>query len=97
MTSAVVDIFLALGVAASWLGAIALLRTRSPYDRLHLPGYVTVVAGFCIAVAVIISDPLSAQALKTVVIYFSLVSTSALLTHAIGRMMRIREESRDLR
>lgn len=97
MTAALIDVFLALGVAVSWLGAAALLRTNSPFDRLHAPGYVTVVAGFCIAVAVIVSDPLSAQALKAVVIYIALVSTSALLTHAIARMLYIRAESRDAR
>ena len=97
VSQTLIDACLLLGVAASWLGAAALLRFTSPYDRLHLPGYVVVVAGFFIAMAVIISDPVSAQALKTVVIYVALVSTSAILTHAIGRMLRIREESQDTR
>ena len=95
MSGIAVDVLLALAVATSWLGAAAFLRLATPYDRLHAAAYVSVSAGFFVTLAVIASHPLSALALKAAIIYAALLVTGAILTHSIGRAMRLRDESGD--
>jgi multisubunit Na+/H+ antiporter MnhG subunit len=90
-----VDVFLALAVATSWLGAAAFLFLAAPYDRLHVAAYVTLAAGFFVTLAVIASHPASALVLKAVIIYAALIVTGAIINHAIGRALRLRDESGD--
>lgn len=95
MSGMAVDVFLALAVATSWLGAAAFLLLAAPYDRLHAAAYVILGAGFFVTLAVIASNPVSALALKGVIIYAALVATGAIVNHAIGRALRLRDESGD--
>lgn len=95
MTGILVDTLLALVVAASWLGAAAFLFLATAYDRLHAATYVSLTAGFFVMLAVVASQPLSEQALKAVIIYAVLVGTGAIITHSIGRALRLRDESGD--
>lgn len=95
MSGIATDLFLALAVAASWLGAVAFLLLTTPYDRLHAAAYVSVSAGFFVTLAVVASDPASALALKAAIIYAALIATGAILTHSIGRALRLRDESGD--
>jgi monovalent cation/proton antiporter MnhG/PhaG subunit len=97
MKAITVDILLGLAVVAAWLAALGLVRLRSPYARLHMAGYAGVVSGLFVTLAVIASDPLSAASLKALIIYAALVFNGAVLTHAIGRAMRLRDVSRDRR
>lgn len=95
MTGPLVDALLAVAVAVGWCGAAAFLLLPTAYDRLHAAGYVSMASGFFIALAVIASHPLSALAVKMVIIYVSLIATGAILNHSIGRAMRLRDESGD--
>lgn len=95
MSGVAIDALLALAVATSWLGCAALLLLPTPYDRLHAAAYVSLSAGFFVTLALIASHPISPLALKAVIIYAALVVTGAILTHAIGRAMRLRDESGD--
>lgn len=95
MTGIATEVLLALAVAASWLGAIAFLLLPTPYDRLHAASYVSISAGFFVMLAVVASDPASALALKAAIIYAALIVTGPILTHSIGRALRLREESSD--
>jgi multisubunit Na+/H+ antiporter MnhG subunit len=95
VTGLAVEILLALAVAAAWLGTAALLVLPTAYDRLHAAGYVGVVTGFFAMLAVIVSDPLSVPSLKAVIIYVALTIGGAVVLHAIGQAIRLREESTD--
>ena len=95
MTGILVDTLLALAVVASWLGAAAFLFLATAYDRLHAATYVSLTAGFFVMLAIIASQPLSAQALKAAITYAALIGTGAILTHSIGRALRLRDESGD--
>jgi multisubunit Na+/H+ antiporter MnhG subunit len=95
MTGILVDAFLALAVAASWLGAVVFLFLSTAYDRLHVAAYVSLTAGFFVMLAVVVAHPLSAQALKAAIIYAALIGTGAILMHSIGRALRLRDESGD--
>lgn len=95
MTEIVVAVLLALAVAVSWVGAAAFLFLTTAYDRLHAAAYVSLTAGFCVMLAVVVSHPLSAEALKAVLVYAALIGTGAILMHSIGRALRLRDDSGD--
>jgi monovalent cation/proton antiporter MnhG/PhaG subunit len=84
---------LAVAVAACWLGVFGLLRLRNAYDRLHMTGYVAIAGGLFFSLALAVAQPGTAP--KVALIFIAMVFTGTLLTHAIGRAMRIRDQSED--
>jgi multisubunit Na+/H+ antiporter MnhG subunit len=95
VTSLLVDALLAAAVVTAWLGTAALIVLRTAYDRLHAASYVVVATGFFVTAAVVAAGPLSTAALKAAMVYVALIATGAVLNHAIGRAMRVREASSD--
>jgi multisubunit Na+/H+ antiporter MnhG subunit len=90
-----IDALLFLTVAASWLGTIGLLMPRSAYDRLHAVGFASVTTGLLGMAAIIVQQPLASSALKAVIIAAVSIVGGTVLAHAIGRALRIRDESTD--
>lgn len=86
-----VDVLLGLCVASCWLGAAAFLRLRDAYDRLHCVGFVGIVGGLFLTVAILVGESFSSFGIKTIAIAVLLLAVNALLTHATGRAFRIRE------
>jgi multicomponent Na+:H+ antiporter subunit G len=91
------DGLLLVGVLASWLGAAALFRLATPYQRIHCVGFVTLVAGFCFSAAIFITHPLSPLGWKALFILVVLLCAGAVVSHATGRALRMREGSQGTR
>ncbi|SER10370.1 multicomponent Na+:H+ antiporter subunit G [Faunimonas pinastri] len=95
MTAILIDILLGLAVVSAWLGTAGLVLLRTSEDRLHAATFTTVAPGFLITVAVLLHQPFSALSLKQVLLFAASVVLGGILTHSIGRMLRIRDESTD--
>lgn len=80
---------LAIGVAATWLGALALLRLP-PLGRLHAVGFVNVAAGAAFTMAAWLSDGASSRTGKALLIWVILMVTGALSFHVTGRAVHLR-------
>lgn len=80
-------ILVAIGVAAAWLGAAALLRLPADFDRLHCVGFVTATAGSCITAAVVIDKPFAIGSWKAVAAFVLALGIGAVLAHATGRAL----------
>jgi multisubunit Na+/H+ antiporter MnhG subunit len=96
VTNPVVLVLLACTVITAWLGAGGLLLLRTPHDRLHIAGFLSVATGAGATLAVIAANPLSASAVKACIILVALIALNAVLTHAIARALWLRAESGDL-
>lgn len=81
---------LALGVAMAWLGALALLRLRTPLERLHAVAFVNVAAGGFVALAALFADGASSRALKCVAVWLATLLIGAALAHVTGRALHLR-------
>jgi multisubunit Na+/H+ antiporter MnhG subunit len=89
------DLLLLSGVAASWLGVAGLFRLKTPYDRIHCVGFVTLVAGSCFSAAVFVAHPHSLLGPKAIFAFVVLLCAGAVVGHATGRALSIRSGSRD--
>jgi len=90
--SVAVDILLALAVACASLGAAGFALLASEEDRLHCVGFVAVAAGFAITLAVFLTHPFAAVAIKAAALYIASVASGAVLVHATGRALHLRRE-----
>lgn len=81
---------LALGVAAAWLGALALLRLRTPLERLHAVAFVNVAAGGGVTLAALLADGPTPRALKSVAVWLATLLIGACLAHVTGRALHLR-------
>jgi multicomponent Na+:H+ antiporter subunit G len=86
----VTEIFLWLGVALNLFAAVGVLVLRNAYDRLHVPAVATLGALF-VAIAVVVEKSFSLVGDESLLIGLFLVIVSPVLTHAIGRALRILE------
>ena len=87
---AVAEIFLWLGVALAFVGAIGVLAFHNAYDRLHF-GAPVVLAAICIAIATVIQTSFSLISDKAILVAAFLLVSSPILTHATGRAGRTAE------
>lgn len=83
-------LLLALGVLATFIGAIAFLRLATPFERLHAASFVAVAATACFVAAAFITDGVTGRSLKMVLILVVLTVTGALANHAVARALQIR-------
>lgn len=97
MTALARDGLLLLGVLASWLGCLALFRLKTPYQRIHCVAFVAVVGGFCFCLAVLLTYPESPLGWKAIFILLVLLCAGAVVSHATGRALLLRESSRERR
>jgi len=91
----VVALLLGAAVLTAWLGTAALFLLGDKFDRLHTIGFVTVVPGLLVTLAVVVHEPLTALALKQVALYLAAVVIGGVLTHSLARAFRIRDDSTD--
>jgi multisubunit Na+/H+ antiporter MnhG subunit len=91
------DLLLFFGVAASWLSVAGLFRLATPYDRIHCVGFVTLVAGSCFSVAVLVAHPHSLLGPKAIFAFIVMLCAGAVVAHATGRALSIRSDSREER
>lgn len=90
----IVTVFLVLMVALQWLSCFGLLLMRNPYDRLHAVGPANVLPPLFMLAAILIQTEVTQVAIKTVLIALAVMLTSPVITHAIGRGVRISETGR---
>jgi multicomponent Na+:H+ antiporter subunit G len=89
--SLVIGVLIALGVAASWLSALALLRMPRALDRLHAASFLNVVLGALVTAIGFAADGVSTRSLKILFMMILLVGFGAVLSHAAGRALLLRE------
>ncbi|GJD35786.1 monovalent cation/H(+) antiporter subunit G [Methylobacterium aerolatum] len=89
--TALVALPLALAVAATWLAALALLRQPRALDRLHAVSFLNVAAGLFVTAAGFAADGVSVRSLKILFLMALLVGSGAVLSHAAGRALLMRE------
>jgi len=95
MSDLLIALLLGAAVLAAWLGTAALVLLRDTFDRLHAIGFVTVVPGLLVTLAVLVHEPLSALALKQVLLYLAALVVGGVLTHSLARAFRIRDGGTD--
>lgn len=88
--SLAVGVALALGVAMAWLGALALLRLRTPLERLHAVAFVNVAAGGFVTLAALLADGATPRALKCMAVWLATLLIGACLSHVTGRALHLR-------
>jgi multicomponent Na+:H+ antiporter subunit G len=87
----VVGALLALLVGTTWLSALALLRLPHALDRLHAISFLNVTTGILVTAAAFAADGISGRSLKILLMMIVLVGVSAVLSHAAGRALLMRE------
>jgi multisubunit Na+/H+ antiporter MnhG subunit len=91
VTTAAVDVLLAVGVAVQVAACVGVMVMHDAYQRLHYAAASTTVGPLAIAAALIVREHLAEAGLKGVVTAFVLIGGGAALTHATGRAARVRE------
>lgn len=89
--TALVAGFLALAVAATWLATLALLRMPRALDRFHAVSFLNVATGVTVTAAAFAADGISGRSLKILLMMVLLMGFSAVLSHAAGRALLLRE------
>jgi monovalent cation/proton antiporter MnhG/PhaG subunit len=88
MNDVVVDVLLALAVAAELLCVVGVVLMRSVFDRLHYAAAATSVGPFLVLAAVLVREQLSSQGLETIAAVGLLFLASPLAVHATARAAR---------
>ncbi|MGH8141972.1 MAG: monovalent cation/H(+) antiporter subunit G [Steroidobacteraceae bacterium] len=89
-----VRVLLALALCCAWLGMIAFARLRTPLERMHVVTFVNLTSGSAVVLAVWLADGASARAWKCLLIWAVMLLSGALLAHASGRALLLRERRR---
>lgn len=89
-----IDALLAFAVLMAWTGAIAFVRLRTHFERLHAITFVNLAAGTAITVAAVLHDGLSGRTFKCIFILVVLATVGALLSHATARALHLRDGER---
>jgi multicomponent Na+:H+ antiporter subunit G len=89
--SIAIDALLALAVATAWLGTMAFIRLRTPFERLHAVTFLNVTAIGAVMVAAFVADGISSRSLKCALIWLATLVTGALVSHVTGRALHLRE------
>ncbi len=84
----ITEVSLWLGVALLVISAFGLLVLRNAFDRLHLPA-VSALGALFVAIAIVVEKSFSLVGDEALLAAVSLVILSPVLTHAIGRAIRI--------
>jgi multicomponent Na+:H+ antiporter subunit G len=89
-----IDALLALAVVVACIGALAFLRLRTHFERLHVLAFVNLLAGAAIVAAAVLHDGLSGRTFKCIFIFVVLAIVGALLSHATSRALHVRDGER---
>ncbi|MCJ2013044.1 monovalent cation/H(+) antiporter subunit G [Methylobacterium sp. J-076] len=89
--STLVGALLALTVGVTWLSALAILRMPRALDRFHATSFLNVATGVCVTAVSFAADGVSDRSLKVLLMMVLLVAFGAVLSHAAGRAVLLRE------
>jgi len=81
----VVETLLALAVAATWLGAVALTRLAWPLDRLHCVTFVNIASGALILLAAALWGGSADEVIKAAILLGTLLVGGAAIGHSTAR------------
>ncbi len=84
------DAVLAALVAFALLSTTAMVRLRSGLDALHALGFLGLVCGALLVIAVVISEGFATVAFKAVFLFAVLLGGGAVAMHATGRALYLR-------
>lgn len=90
-------IVLAASVAVVWVCIVGLLRSRTPYDRLHFAGAASLIAPAGVALAIALAGGAAPSAVRGVLIALLLAASGGLTTHATARAEWLRTEGESRR
>lgn len=90
MTVIVRDALLAASVASTLLSTLALLRLRFGFDAVHALGFLGLVGGALLMIAVLVSQGLAIVSFKAVFLFAVLLVGGGAVMHAIGRALFLR-------
>ncbi len=94
VTRYAVDALLALAVLGAWLGCAAFARLRTPLDRMHCAGFVNWITLVGITAAAFVADGASNRAFKLLLVTLVSIVSGAVLSHATGRALAMRDAAR---
>lgn len=90
----VISALLAAAVVLAWIAMAGFLRLRTPFERLHAVAFANFAVIGIIVIAAFVTDGISSRSLKCALIWVVAVTAGALLTHATGRALYLREGER---
>jgi multicomponent Na+:H+ antiporter subunit G len=82
-------------VLGAWLGCFGYARLRHALDRLHCVTFVNAGCGLALLLTSLAADGLSTRTFKVAVIACAALLAGAALSHATGRALLVRAESRE--
>lgn len=89
-----IDALLAFAVLMAWIGALAFLRLRTNFERLHAITFVNLAGGGAITIAAVLHDGLSGRTFKCIFVLVVIATAGALLSHATSRALHLRDGER---
>ncbi len=87
----IIAVLLGLTVATTWLSTLVLWRMPRALDRLHAVSFLNIAAGAFVTAAAFASDGISVRSLKILLMTVLLVGFGAVISHAAGRAILLRE------
>jgi multisubunit Na+/H+ antiporter MnhG subunit len=91
-----VDVLLALGVAAQLLCCVGVLAMRTTADRLHYAAAGTTIGPILVLAALLVREQLAGHALQAIAAVAVTFVAGTIVTHALGRAIRVRMEKQSL-
>ena len=91
-----IDVLLAIGVAAAWFGCLGFARLTDSLARLHAATFIGCAVGPPLLIAAFLTQGASAGMVKVLFLLVIGLLSGGVLSHALGRsiVMREREESK---
>lgn len=86
-----IDVLLAIGVAAAWLGCLGYARLTGSLARLHAATFTGCAAGPPLLIAAFLTQGASASMVKVLFLLVIGVLSGGVLSHALGRAIVTRE------
>ena len=83
--SLAIDVLLALGVLCELVCCVGVLVARNAFDRLHYAGAATTLGPFCIGLAILIRESISAAGIETIVAVVLMFLLNPVVTIATAR------------
>ena len=87
----ILDVLLAVVVLSAWIGALGMVRMRTPLQALHYPFIPATVGVIFLVAAVFFDAGVNANTLKVLIIAIVFLAINSVVTHATGRAFRTRE------
>ena len=87
-----IDVFIALAVAAGWLGCLGYVRPRDPLDRVHCVTFSNIASGLMLLIAALMNDGMASRPLKIGLIWVITIISGAITSQATGRALVTRAQ-----